>query len=102
MNFNAYQELAAHTAVYPDPIIYPTLGLAGEAGEVANKIAKAVRDGTPIETNDIAKELGDVLWMLAALASDLGLELGDIAEANLEKLQDRMARGVLRGSGDNR
>ncbi len=129
MNFDEYQEAAASTAVYPEnaKVIYPALGLSSEVGEVAEKVEAAVsntlkmvkhsgeiagrvkkiiRDSDGIIDEDrqgeIAKELGDVLWYAAALASDLGLNLGDIARANVAKLASRKERGKLQGSGDNR
>lgn len=106
--FTEYQAGAVSTAIYPEQyrIIYPALGLANEAGEVLGKIKKVLRDkGGAFSDEDkqvIGKELGDVLWYLAATAEDLDLDLGDIALTNLAKLQDRQMRGVLGGSGDNR
>ena len=109
MNFEEYQKKSRVTAKYPDAgnnYIYPTLGLSGEAGEVAEKIKKVIRDkGGQVsdETrNEIKKELGDVLWYVSQLATELGLSVDDIAEHNINKLYDRMERGVLKGSGDNR
>lgn len=108
MTFNDYQEVAAQTAIYPssDVVIYPSLGLCSEAGEVAGKVKKCIRDNngaiTPEDMQNIADEVGDVLWYLAALAQDLGIPLGTIAERNARKLQDRKDRGVLGGSGDKR
>ena len=106
---NRYQEEAWDTAIYPEKgnnLYYPTLGLVGEAGEVCNKIKKIMRDQGGIPTvkqkQDIAKELGDVLWYAAALATELNSHLGCIAESNLSKLESRKDRGVLGGSGDNR
>jgi len=104
-----YQEEAWETAIYPDKgnnLYYPALGLVGEAGEVCNKIKKVMRDqdgkATLEQKNEIAKELGDVLWYLATLATELDSHLGCIADSNLKKLEDRAKRGVLKGSGDNR
>jgi len=106
MNFNEYQKAARETSVYPEEysIIYPTLGLTGEAGEVAEKVKKHLRDGTSLATlkEVLSKELGDVLWYVAAICTDLELDLGDVARANIFKLQDRKIRGVLGGSGDER
>jgi len=109
MDFIEYQNKAKSTAIYPLEyvIIYPTLGLCGESGEVAEKIKKWLRDGggsvLPEEKLELLKkELGDVLWYLANLADDLGLSLQEIAELNIAKLVDRKNRGVLQGSGDNR
>ncbi len=109
MQLNAYQQAARLTALYPDAghnPIYPTLGLTGEAGEVADKVKKVIRDHGG-QFNDkvraeIAMELGDVLWYVAQLASELGYELDDVANQNLVKLRDRSARGQLQGSGDHR
>ncbi len=108
MNFNEYQKDAMKNKVYGygDNIIYPTLGLTNEAGEVAGKVKKVLRDyegkfeGENL--NKIADEVGDVLWYLAALAEDLGFTLDEIAERNITKLTDRRNRGVIQGSGDNR
>ena len=107
MNFNAYQKAALSTAIYPDKVIYTALGLASEAGEVAGKVKKILRDRggnfLGAEFREAVKdELGDVLWYVAALAADLGLKLDDIAQANLDKLADRVERGVIGGSGDDR
>jgi NTP pyrophosphatase (non-canonical NTP hydrolase) len=109
MEFKEYQEKSRKTAVYPDVgenYIYPTLGLAGESGEVAEKIKKVIRDRDSIiddETRaEIEKELGDVLWYISQIASELGIDLNSIAEKNINKLYDRMERDKLKGSGDNR
>ena len=107
-DFNSYQRSAASTAIYPNQhkITYPALGMAGEAGEVANKVKKLIRDGPDNRPDtwreDIASEIGDVLWYCAALANDLNLTLGMIAAQNLAKLQERKAKGTLSGSGDTR
>ena len=100
-----YQSLACQTAIFPKDraIEYLTVGLTGEAGEIANKAKKLIRDGdTPDKRAEMTKELGDVCWYLAVLAEELGMNLGKIMEDNVEKLADRKARGALRGSGDNR
>jgi len=108
MTFNEYQNEAAQTAVYSDnsKIIYPALGLSNEAGEVLGKIKKVLRDNngvySPANVVEIGKEIGDVLWYIAALSRDLGLDMNAIAENNIAKLKDRMNRGVIQGSGDNR
>ena len=108
VDFNSYQRSAEGTAIYPDQhkIIYPALGMAGEAGEVANKVKKLIRDGPENRPEtwreDIASEIGDVLWYCASLASDLNLSLGMIASQNLIKLDKRKAKGTLGGSGDTR
>jgi len=94
---------AAQTAIYKQEyqIVYPALGLAAEAGEVANKVKKIIRDGE-LDHNSIVAELGDCLWYLAALCRDLNVDMADVAAENLQKLQGRMERGTLAGSGDNR
>lgn len=109
MNFSEYQAASRKTAIYPDigsNFVYPTLGLTDEAGEVAGKVKKIFRDDGGVLTEekrqDISKELGDVLWYIAQLATELNLDLGDIAQANLDKLASRKERGTLHGSGDNR
>jgi NTP pyrophosphatase (non-canonical NTP hydrolase) len=109
MDFNHYQTKSRKTAGYPaigHPVIYPALGLVNEAGEVAGKIKKIFRDkGGEIndETREALKaELGDVLWYLAQIATELDLSLDDIAESNIAKLYDRLERGKIRGDGDNR
>lgn len=108
MTFNEYQELAKSTAIYPETVrlIYPVLGLCGESGEVAEKVKKLFRDSkgevTPEFKENLKKELGDVLWYLAAVSSDIGLNLGEVAQANYQKLKDRKERNMIHGSGDNR
>ncbi len=109
MNFNDYQTKSRATATYPvigHGVIYPTLGLVNEAGEVAGKIKKVFRDKDgkiSAETREALKaELGDVLWYLAQTCAELDLSLEDVAEANLTKLLDRQARGKIQGDGDNR
>ena len=96
-----YQEKCKTTAIYPkkDAIAYLSLGLVSEAGEVAGKVKKHIRDGT--ESN-VASEIGDVLWYCAMLANELGANLGKIIEDNLYKLNDRKTIGTLQGSGDSR
>ena len=109
MEFGDYQKRSRATALYPDNgrnFVYPTLGLCGEAGEVSEKIKKVLRDrGGQIDDQirrDIEKELGDVLWYVSQLATELGLSLDSIAEANLAKLLSRKERNMLHGSGDDR
>ena len=108
MELSEYQRVSRRTAEYPRQawLAYPTLGLAGEAGEVAEHAKKAIRDdgGTISEPRReaMAKELGDVLWYVAQIATELGLDLDQIAEGNLAKLLSRQQRGVLSGSGDDR
>ena len=113
MTLMEYNEEAMNLGFYEDMLIYPALGLAGEAGEVANKVAKLVRDKELMDLDpivdlemedklEIARELGDVLWMVTATANDIGFDLDEIAAMNLSKLKDRARRGTLQGSGDNR
>jgi NTP pyrophosphatase (non-canonical NTP hydrolase) len=106
LDFRHYQQEARKTRKIPDEhrITYSTLGLAGEAGELANKVKKIMRgdDNRDELVAGIKGEMGDVLWYLSALADDLGVELADIAEENLEKLRSRQQRGKILGGGDNR
>jgi NTP pyrophosphatase (non-canonical NTP hydrolase) len=109
MLISEYQELSRRTATYPgagDNIVYPTLGLAGEAGEVAEKVKKLLRDDGGVMSADrreaLAGELGDVLWYVAQVATEAGLDLEEIAQGNLDKLLSRQQRGMLSGSGDSR
>jgi NTP pyrophosphatase (non-canonical NTP hydrolase) len=108
MDLSEYQRLSRRTAEYPREawLAYPALGLAGEAGEVAEHAKKAIRDDGGQVSDErraaMAKELGDVLWYVAQLASELKLDLNEIAQANLDKLLSRQQRGVLSGSGDDR
>lgn len=108
MELSDYQRESRRTAEYPREawLAYPALGLAGEAGEVAEHAKKAIRDDSGKVSDErraaMSKELGDVLWYVAQLASELDLSLDDIAKQNLEKLFSRQARGVLSGSGDDR
>ncbi len=104
-----YQSRACETAIFPKhrATEYLTLGLTGEAGEIANKVKKFIRDGAAKDEYlakriEIGYEIGDVLWYCAVLADELEMNLGHIMEKNLEKLADRKARGALSGSGDNR
>ena len=103
VDFKSYQDMASETAVYKaeHAVIYPALGLAAEAGEVANKVKKILRDGN-FDRNAIADEVGDCLWYIAALCRDLNVNMGEVAKNNLDKLQDRKKRGTLKGNGDKR
>jgi len=109
MECDEYQRAALRTARdrdAPDEFMHLVLGLVGEAGEIAEKVKKLVRDHnsdlTQLDRDDMAAELGDVLWYAAVLASFLGLSLDDVARRNIDKLADRQRRGLLGGSGDNR
>lgn len=109
LDFDLYQKNAGATAIYPNRfknLYYPALGLAGEAGEVCEKIKKIMRDKNGELNNEdrdlLVKELGDVLWYVSALADELDVFLGSVASANLEKLRSRQERGKISGSGDNR
>ncbi len=105
MDLNEYQKLAMNTKK-PMPFYYPVLKLTGEAGEVAEKYGKLVRDKNGIVSiefvDDMVKELGDVLWYIASIANDLGIDLNTVGERNIAKLADRAKRNVISGSGDNR
>ena len=108
MELNDYQFVSQKTAIYPEDqgVTYCVLGLAGEAGEVADKYKKVIRDNnsklTPEISSSIAKELGDVLWYVSNLAYELGFSLEEVAQMNIEKLQSRLKRNQLSGSGDER
>lgn len=108
MKLNEYQKKATETAIYGSgsKLVYPILGLVGEAGELANKYKKVLRDNGGILTPEVReamkKELGDVLWYIAATANDLGTTLEEVAEENISKLKSRQTRGKIGGSGDNR
>jgi NTP pyrophosphatase (non-canonical NTP hydrolase) len=109
MHMEDYQKLAITTAIYPKEfplqgVVYTSLGLCGEAGEVAEKVKKYIRDGGDAEhfKANISAELGDVLWYIANLANELNIDLSQIASDNIRKLQVRKERNTLRGSGDNR
>lgn len=106
MTFEEYQARAKTTARYPKGIIYPSLGLASEAGEVAGKVKKVLRDKGGIMDDEareaIKDELGDVLWYIAQLGTELNLPLEEIAAANVLKLASRAARNTIQGDGDTR
>lgn len=110
IDFSTYQKQAMTTAVYPQKgegnFTYPALGLAGETGEICEKLKKAIRDDggiiTPERKTLIEKELGDVLWYIAALATELNLDLNTIAQNNLAKLAARKAENKIHGDGDTR
>lgn len=109
MTFSEYQRSSRETAVYPDlgkNFIYPTLGLAGEAGEVAEKVKKIIRDHAGVVTDEsrelIKKELGDVLWYVSQLATEFEMDLDEVVSENIAKLRSRQQRDKLHGSGDLR
>lgn len=109
MTLDEYQQAALSTATYnaERAVVYPTLGLTGEAGEVADKVKKVIRDhgadfGSEELRREIALELGDVLWYAATLAHDLGYTLDEVAALNVAKIRSRKARGAIHGSGDHR
>lgn len=109
MDFSDYQRDSRRTAHYPPighAVIYPTLGLTNEAGEVAGKIKKIFRDKAGViseaDREALKAELGDVLWYLAQVCTELGLSLEEVAQHNLDKLASRQARGVIGGTGDER
>lgn len=108
LDFDDYQDEASATAIYSDDyrMSYPLLGLVSEVGELCGKVKKVLRDKSGLFTcadhEAIGAEMGDVLWYLAALATDLDLSLATIAENNIAKLKSRQERNVLQGSGDNR
>ena len=115
MNFNEYQKLAKKTdfhspkkekEVFGNLLAYPTFGITGEAGELADKIKKVFRDDGgklfPKVKHDLVLELGDILWYIAKMAGALGVSLDDVAKLNLKKIMSRQKRGVIKGSGDHR
>lgn len=109
MQFQEYAELAKRTAAYPNigkNITYPTLGLVGEAGEVAEKVKKMFRDDNGMMTDErrqaIVKELGDVLWYMCAIANELNIPFEDIPKMNIAKLAARVERRTIHGDGDDR
>jgi|SRR6185437_7455178 len=111
MELNQYQKRAAATALYPGKgslagLTYCALGLAGEAGEFANKVKKMIRGDVSVPLAErhelLIAELGDIQWYLAEAAENLGVDLNTVAQKNLEKLAARKAAGTVRGDGDNR
>lgn len=109
MEFKDYQVLSRKTAIYPNKgrnLSYPALGLCGESGEVAEKIKKLIRDKKGKldlqSKQEIVKELGDVLWYLSAIASELKINLEEVAKINITKLSNRKNKNKIHGSGDNR
>ena len=115
LTLDAYQDRASDFIFYKGSLLYPSLGLTGEAGEVAEKVKKLYRDDeinfmredmteelTADQAKDLALELGDVLFYIAAIAGDIGYSLEEIADMNIDKLAQRQARNTLSGSGDHR
>lgn len=109
MDFKKYQKFTNSVAVYPKlgkKFVYPALGLAGEAGEIADKVKKIFRDKSgrvkKKDKEEIAKELGDVMWYVSQVATEFGLSLDEVAKENVKKLKSRKKRGKIHGDGDNR
>jgi NTP pyrophosphatase (non-canonical NTP hydrolase) len=109
MNLQEYQDFALSTAIYPNKgenLIYPVLGLCGEAGEVAEKLKKIIRDKEGVvsasDIDEIEKELGDVMWYIAAICHELDITMNGVIDANVSKLKSRQERNQIHGSGDNR
>jgi len=102
MNFNKYQEEALKTRLPTAGEAYTLLGIAGEVGELLSLVAKGIRDEVAIDEDKMKKELGDILWFIAAIASDLEIKLDDVAKANIEKLAKRKENNTITGSGDDR
>ncbi len=103
MNFEQYQEAAMSTRLDTADEAYALFGMVGEVGELYGYIAKVIRDGDKDDHQEyVKKELGDILWFLAAISFDHGLNLQDVAQANVQKLMSRKQRGTLQGSGDDR
>ena len=109
MNLNEYQTLALRTANSKDKkneLFHLLLGLCGEAGEIAEKTKKIIRDHdsdfSKLDKDDLKKELGDVLWHVAIIADHFDIELEAVGDTNIKKLASRLERGVISGSGDER
>lgn len=113
MDFKTYQQQSRSTAMYPgngSNFVYPALGLAGETGEVVEKVKKLIRNDSATTVDQVSEEkkmeveneMGDVLWYLAQLATELHIDLESVAVHNLEKIASRKERGVLHSEGDNR
>jgi NTP pyrophosphatase (non-canonical NTP hydrolase) len=111
MEFDEYQQLASRTALYSKPdmhykLMYLSMGIAGETGEVVEKVKKLIRPAEVViadeKREDLKKEIGDVLWYISQMAKELGLSLEDIAQHNIKKLADRAERGVIHSEGDTR
>jgi NTP pyrophosphatase (non-canonical NTP hydrolase) len=116
MDFQEYQDKSKVTAIYPNfdaevyhkhrNLIYTTFGLMGETGEVVEKIKKLFRDDageiSEARKQELVKELGDVLWYVSQIATELGVSLEEVIQQNIEKIYSRKDRGVIQGDGDNR
>jgi NTP pyrophosphatase (non-canonical NTP hydrolase) len=102
MQFSEYQKEAMDFRLNSATDTYALLGLAGEVGELLSLFAKSIRDQTVLDPVDLSKELGDILWFIAAIADDNEIDLNFVAQGNLVKLIDRRARNAIQGSGDNR
>lgn len=102
MNINQYQYDSMKTRLPSANEDYSLLGFVGEVGELYSLLAKSIRDGKDLDTEMVKKELGDCLWFIAAIATDFGFTLEDVAEVNLTKLNKRKTKGTLTGSGDER
>ena len=104
MTVQQYDEFVLSMKVYPEQhaIVYPALGIAGEGGEIAEKVKKWLRGDRELDKTEVAKELGDVCWYIASMADDLGFTLEQVIQMNVEKLTSRKERGVQKGDGDNR
>ncbi len=102
--FKEYTDFIKTMKVYPEKhaIVYPALGLAGESGEIAEKVKKWLRGDRELDVDALMKELGDPMWYITSFADDLGYTLADVVDINIEKLSSRKERGVLKGNGDNR
>ena len=102
MQFNDYQEKSMSFRLPSASKYYSIIGLSGEVGELHSMLAKNIRDGSEIYVDGLRKELGDILWFISAIATDYGLTLDEVANANNEKLKRRQINGTIKGSGDNR
>ena len=110
MNLDEYQQEASKTAIFPDELpeflstgqVYTVLGQTGESGEIAEKLKKAIRENDEEYIEEMRAEVGDVLWYLSQVCEEFGWDMGEVAEDNIVKLQDRQERGKLTGEGDNR
>lgn len=102
--FDDYQDFTDTTAIYPEDgaLEYLVLGLLSEAGEIAGKLKKSIRDGVELDNDAFMAEVGDCLWYIARIAAEQDTFLSDVAKMNVEKLSSRLERNVLGGSGDER